>query len=856
MKNKIVLLILANCFFGLFHLSAQIKQANFFFGQFKYSKAIPLYKKVIDGKDEKVKKEATIRLADCYRLMNNDKEARSWYAKAITYQGIGSINYYYLGMALRTLANYDEAEKAFNSYVEKAPSDFRGKIYAHYCRDIIPWLEYEPSAEIKNATGLNSQYSDFGPIYYKDDLIFTSDRDIDMMNDKNYLWTSFGYLDLYESQPNYHKDFWSEMYNPTKLPNTFNQPYHDGPASFTQDYKTIFTTRTLKNSSKKDSTNLVTDLLKIFYADLSDEKKVIYKPFPYNSEDYSVGHPAISKDGKKLYFSSNKPGGYGLSDLYSSELIDGKWSEPVNLGPEINTFGNEVFPFLANDSTLFFSSDGLLGYGGLDVFQTDLVDGKWSTPWNLKLPLNSPYDDFSVIFNKDITEGFISSNRPGGMGSDDIYAFRLYKRTPPSGTPPLAVTKAINSNTPIKTKPDKFNPLNETTKSPVISGYVKDKTTMAPLDSATVFLLNTFTNEVLVLKTNTEGYFESPVTKGVLYIAKGMMPDFFDDCLNFRIFPEDPSVTLKTPRDLLLDKYALNKVFKIENIYYDLDKWFIREDAKPPLDDLVRIMKQYPISVELGSHTDSRATFEYNIELSQKRAEAAVRYLTFNGINPMRMTAKGYGETMLGNKCADGVPCTEVEHQANRRTEFKITAINASETGKKTFNPNVFKAGDKIPVQLLDAEFFNGCLDNKNTDEIASPSQKTVPLKEKMPAEPVKKQIIQEEVKKPVTTVVAKKEESTTQLVSNPFGNDMVSFAVQLAASTKPIKVESVNFKGESFVQEKKIGVYYKYFSTAYVTFSQAMEERKRLLTKFPGAFVVAFKGEQPISIEEARKRL
>ena len=684
MKKNITLLMLAIFILCNLQLSAQIKQANFFFEQFKYSKAIPLYKKAINDKNLNIRKEATVRLADCYRLMNNAGEASSWYAKAVAFNDIDRINYYYLGMSLRTLANYDDAEKAFVSYFEKDPSDFKGKIYAQYCREIKQWIGLPPSAEIKNASSLNSAYSDFGPMFYKDGLIFTSDRDIDMMSDKNYLWTSFGYLDLYSSKSVSPDDFWSGMTFPVKLSNVFNQPYHDGPASFTSDFRQIFTTRTVKNKSKKDSSDIRTDYLKIYSADLLDEKKVEYNPFPYNSDNYSVGHPAISADGKKLIFSSNKPGGNGQSDLYISELDNGKWSEPVNLGAELNTFGNEVFPFLANDSTLFFSSDGHLGFGGLDLYESQRKNGKWMEPWNLKLPLNSPYDDFSIVFNKGLTEGFFSSNRPGGRGSDDIYAFKNYQRTP-------------------------VEPKHLIVISPTICGYVKDKKTGLPIDSATVFLLNTSTSEVLILKTNPEGFFETPITKDASYVIKAMKNSYFDDCLNFSLPVEEASVKLKTPRDLLLDKYTLNQTFVIGNIYYDLDKWFIREDAKPSLDKLVNLLKQYPINVELGSHTDSRASSKYNLALSQKRADAAVKYLIANGIDSRRLTCKGYGESMLINKCADGVTCSEAEHQANRRTEFKITGINPSILDKKPFDPNIYKAGDTIQLQMLNDEFFKDC---------------------------------------------------------------------------------------------------------------------------------------------------
>ena len=692
MKTKITHIILVICFLGSLNLSAQIKQANILFEQFKYSKAIPLYKKATINKDEKIRKEATLRLADCYRLINNSDEASVWYNKATAFEGISPETYLYLGTSLRSQAKYDEAEKAFNSYASKNPTDSRGKIYAQYCRDIKEWEKLAPCAEIKNALDLNTPYSDFGSTFYKNGIIFTSDRDIDMMEDKNYLWTNFGYFDLYSSHPQTDNDFWSSFTNPVKMPNTFNQDYHNGPASFTSDFNEIFITRTLKNTTKKDSANMRTNLLKIYYADLTDEKKINFKSFPFNNEDYSVGHPAISADGKKLIFSSDKPGGFGQSDLYISELVSGNWSQPVNLGAELNTFGNEVFPFLANDSTLFFSSDGHPGFGGLDIYETKLINGKWSTPWNLKIPINSPYDDFSIVFNKNLTDGFFSSNRPGGKGSDDIYAFRNYMKIPEKEVKPVIPEKILAT----------------------ISGYVKDKKTLAPLDSATVFLLKTTTSEVLVLKTNSEGYFETTADKGVKYVVKGMKTNYFDDCLSFST-PTDPkAANINTPRDLLLDKYTVNQVFKIDNIYYDLDKWFIREDAKPSLNKLVSILKQYPINVEIGSHTDCRASAAYNNTLSQKRAESAVKYLISSGIDASRLTYKGYGETMLINKCADGVPCTEAEHQANRRTEFKIISISSAIPGNHSFNPDAYKAGDKLSLQLFDTNFFNKCLDGKN----------------------------------------------------------------------------------------------------------------------------------------------
>lgn len=665
--------------------SSQIKQASRYFEQLKYSKAIPLYKKAFHNPDSLVKREATIKLADCYRLVNDMSQASSWYERAALYADAEPVNYFYMGMSFRSLANYFTAERAFMKYEEKVPTDFRAKFYVRFCHDVQAWSFLPPSAEIKNMESINSTFSDFGSYIYKNELLFASDRDVDLMNNTNYSWTNFGYLDLYTALPLSDNDFWNDLSEPVKLSSPFNQPYHDGPASFTADFKEIFTTRTLKNNARADSVKSETDYLKIFYADISDEKNVSYTAFPFNNDNYSVGHPAISADGRKLIFASKVPGGYGLSDLYVSERINGKWSDPVNLGNVVNTFGNEVFPLLVNDTTLFFASDGLLGLGGLDIYQTDFVKGKWTKPWNLKHPINSSLDDFSIAFDKTLTKGFFSSNRPGGKGSDDIYAFRNYH--------PVA--------DPIDVPEEKVVPM--------ISGFVKDKKTMAPLDSATVFLLNMVSNEVLVLKTNKDGFFQTAIDKGVKYLAKAMKTNYFNDCLSFNIPLEDTIVNLKTPRDLLLGKYELNQVFVIDNIYYDLDKWFVRDDAKPALNKLVGILMQYPINVELGSHTDSRASFKYNITLSQKRANAAVDYLIANGIDARRLTYRGYGETVLINKCADGISCTEEEHQKNRRTEFKIISIGSVETKTETFNPNKYKAGDKIQARALDSNFFNSC---------------------------------------------------------------------------------------------------------------------------------------------------
>jgi outer membrane protein OmpA-like peptidoglycan-associated protein len=798
MKNKTIIFAVLFMAFSL-QVFPQIKRANRQYELFRYSKAIPLYKKAAQSKNDKIRKEATEKLADCYRFINDVNETRSWYLKATEFKDTDPLTYFYFGQALRSLEKYDEARQAFLKFAELSPSDPRGQIYADYSLNISDWKDLPPSAEVKNAGTLNSRYADFGPAFYKNGIVLASDRQLSLLDSRPYYWTNFSYLDLYYSEPRYYQDYWSEMSDPSSLSQKFNQTYHDGPAYFVDDSK-IYLTRTTMEKVKKGEQNIRTHVLKIYYAKLGDGN-VDYKNFTYNSDKFSNGHPTVFSDQKTMIFVSDRPGGLGGSDLYQSVFEGGSWSTPEILGGQINSIGNEVFPHLVNDTLLYFASDGHLGYGGLDLFVSKLTDGKWSIPTNLKAPINSSYDDFAIAVSKDLVSGFFSSDRPGGLGSDDIYAFRKATQPIKKGTEGQTTLLAAELS---------------------ISGYVKDKTTKTPLPGVKVFLLNTKTNKVKVLETNPEGYFTSPVEKGVLYVTRAVKPDFLTDCLNFRIALSDTLKNQKTPRDLLLDKLEVNKIFLIENIYYDLDKWFIREDAKPPLDNLVGILKQYPIRIELSSHTDSRASNEYNDELSQKRAESAVRYIMLQGIDPSRMVAKGYGETRLVNRCSDDVECTETEHQANRRTEFKILSIDKPEVDKK-FNPDVFKAGEEIDVYLFDPDFFHKCF---GIDE--EPTAVTAPVKQQNPTSAAP----QPSVPQPTIS-----------------GDAVNCYGVQLLASVTEIPLNDRELKGAPDVKSYFTGKWYKYVSGCTNTYAEAVKLRKDLFEKgLTNAFVVKIDNGKVIS--------
>jgi outer membrane protein OmpA-like peptidoglycan-associated protein/tetratricopeptide (TPR) repeat protein len=663
----------------------QIKRAKKKMELYDYSEAVSILQRVIHKNDPKTINEATLMVAECYRKQNDMLNAKAWYAKALVTGNTDPMNFYYYGQALRSAGDYQKAKTIFLHYDTITTKDKLGKIYAAFCDSAMAWKSNAPVYEVKNASALNSKQSDFGPAFYDNGIIFASDRSLPNLENKKYGWTGNSFLHLFCADPLYPDDYYNDFNAPKLAPGLLNQEYHDGPATFNKAFSEIFINRTFvhKDKGKKFNNSIRTHLLKIFYATRKDGKWGKVHPFFLNSDEYSVGHPALSPDGKILYFVSDMKGGFGGTDIYYCTRDGEKWSAPVNMGDVINTFGNEMFPFVADNGDLYFASDGLPGFGGLDIFVSKIVDGKWTTPKNLGLPINSSYDDFSLAEYKNTGKGLFCSNRPDGKGADDIYCFNRIPVEKPK-------TKEV------------------TTPTDMVSGCVKDKMTQEPVSGATVFLLNSESGKVLVIKTNSNGCFKTPVKKGTHYLVKAMQNGYIADCLPFTFEVSQPQNDLSIPRDLLLDQLSVNRKFKLENIYYDFDKWFIRKDAEPSLNNLVRIMKENAIKVELGSHTDSRGSDDYNLRLSQHRAESAVAYIISAGIDASRITAHGYGETQLVNRCSNGVPCSDAEHQANRRTEFKIISTYVDNTNT-TFNPEKFREGETLDSRFLPDGFFFDC---------------------------------------------------------------------------------------------------------------------------------------------------
>ncbi|GGH07687.1 OmpA family protein [Pedobacter zeae] len=639
----------AYCLF-LFSFSASaqyvLKDADKQYELFNYSKAIDLY-------EQAYKKKATLhtaeRLASAYNLVYNYKQAESWCAIAAKMPGSGPENILAYAKALQHNSKYSEAKVQYLDYIDKNKNvtEKQRAVWLASCDSALKWIRNPKKIELINQKALNSAQSDWGAVNYQGGVVLTSDRsDIDLNtreskpflkfdgtkepDKKVYGWTGNGYLKLYiKPSPNDSLQLF-----PVKT----GTRYHMGSASFTADGKTMYFTLTRITDElerlKKQPTTVNVEI----FSSTKGANGVWGEPvsFTYNNvNQYSVGDPFISADGSSLYFASNMPGGLGGTDIYVCLKTDGgAWGKPINL-KEVNTEGNERSPVFDEKDNFYFSSDGRVGMGGLDVYRALKEKGKIGQIENMGYPFNSPHDDFGFSLNEKGGIVYLSSNREGGLGSDDIYT--------------------IDQNMILAFK---------------LEGRVVDKGSSQPIAGALVTLAKV---NGMALKTETDenGNYAFNLAKESEYHVSAEKTNYRSDVKSLTTIGLTTSAVLT--QNLQLEAIVIDKAIKLENIYYDFDKWNIRPDAAAELDKLVKIMIDNPtIWIELGSHTDSRGKDSYNLKLSQKRAESAVEYIISRGVDKNRITAKGYGETKVLNQCTNGVNCTEEEHQLNRRTEFKI----------------------------------------------------------------------------------------------------------------------------------------------------------------------------------------
>ncbi|QMU30197.1 OmpA family protein [Adhaeribacter radiodurans] len=663
--TKIVFLILVVVFSGLTgKLQAQsaLRKANQYFDSYKYSLAIEEYKKTIERKAPTL--PVTQHLADANRLSNRSVAAEAWYAEVLRFPEAEPINILYYAQMLHTNGKYEEAKVQYLQYAEKVPTEAtQARKLAESCDLAAQWQKRPPLVEVKAVSELNSLNSDFSPIPYKNGILFTSDRGTakpsakSKEKDKIYGWTGRPYLKLFGSVKN--GTTWSK---PVPLSTNLNSEFHNGPAAIDSANTTIYFTRTnlVKLANKKanpDPTSWVenpfasgfVNRLEIYSSQNNGGKWSEPKPFTYNKvEEYSVGHPVLSPDGNLLYFISDMPGGFGLTDIYYCERLgNGNWSKPVNAGNTINTSGREMFPSFDQKGILYFSSDGHNGFGGLDIFSATGERSTWSSVSNLMLPINSSRNDYGMLVEENGQSGLFSSDRFSEEATADIYSYSLIQQ------PAILAVTTIER----------------------IAGQIGKKS-LAPLSNVRLRLTQPNGKDSIVAFTDKKGEYYFKVFKGNTYSLVGSKPSFLTQPATVQV-PDNALDTVKTT--LVFDRIQTNIAIALANIYFDLNKWEIRSDAALELDKLaVTLLANPKVKIEMGSHCDSREGNGYNQLLSDLRAEATVNYLVSKGVSRDRLTARGYGETQLVNRCADNVPCSEVEHQLNRRTTFKIQKTLAS----------------------------------------------------------------------------------------------------------------------------------------------------------------------------------
>lgn len=874
--------------FAVFFTSyGQMKKANNAYLKFQFAKAVPIFNKVIK-KNDADKQEALVKLAECYKILGDYQKAELAFADAEKINKLSADASYSYGDVLKINNKYPEALQQYKLYLASKPTDSKVQNAIKSCQEIKYWQPKPKEYEVKNIEEINTARSEFSPVIYKNKLIYVGEKVTDIVDFEKSFLNNQPYLDIFESKLKKNGVSKSKQFSKKT-----NSVYHDGPIAFSETSNLICFTRVngITNRKNKEFVNRA----KLYFASQNGTRLSKPKAFQYNSDDYSCAHAAFSKDGNTMYFASDMPGGFGGQDIWMCKKNGDAWDKPINLGADINTSGDEVFPNVKSNELIYFSSNGLPGFGGLDIFSAKSVNGKWLLNRNEGLFLNSNKDDFGIVFLND-SLGYFSSNRDGGKGQDDIYSFKFSNKyitvdgtvllTENTNDPARGLkiylldekgkkidstytnekgyfafknldadkkymaeieeteanfksksryyladkndkiarithkdnngNKFVFKNLPVDVNglPDLYNDddLNlagnllygENPSQPLANkkvviknefGDVIEETTTnefgafafrnLPIDQnyslyiddeelpadAKIILTNKAGKQVKTVKSDGKGKFKfsllsvdkttindlSVEDKDLVMALKGYLYDqdkkaitnakvtvfnknevitniitdekgrfefknlsadknyifaFDDDDVRFtnvskiyiadskgRIYKEITRSTNGKFRFELLevDKIALGEysvedpwlevlqlknkqkqetITIVENVTYAYGDYKIDEAAKNLLNKVITVLNSNPnLNIELSSHTDSRSSDAYNLQLSQKRAKAAVDYLISKGINKNRLKAIGYGESKLLNRCKNNVDCTEEEHAVNRRTEFKIVEI-------------------------------------------------------------------------------------------------------------------------------------------------------------------------------------
>ena len=637
MKKQIALLLLLPM--GLLAQNRTLKKAEQTFTKESYVSAIQIYERLANkgmGSEQIYEK-----LGDANYFNANYVEAEQWYTKRYELKGTFPKEFLYrYGQSLKSAGKNNQATQIMAQYAKENPTQLRTKSQ----------MQAKAQQSIKKGSDVftvenintNSKYSDYSSTIKGDTLIFASARTRTMGN-QIYARTGQPFTNLYytvkQAEGNYSK---AELYSK----NTFSI-FHEASPVFTKDGNTMYYTQNeLKENNQK---RVVNGLYKIYKSVKQKGKwKSLGVQDIFAQDSARVAHPALSPDGKTLYFASDAKGTFGQSDLFKVSINeDGSYTAPENLGNTINTEGRESYPFVTKDNILLFASDGHPGQGGFDIFALDL-NQKGAVPVHLSAPLNSAFDDFGLNWDRQTNNGVFTSNRPEGQGDDDLYVFTNTK------------------------------PFFEFDYNARIIGKVLDRNTNIAIANARVVLYDSKGKELGRITTNETGDFVfEKVLSNATYTTQASKETYStnDTRPSLALYEREVATTIPLDQDQYKLEQGLDlaKALSLRHIYFDLDKSNIRKDAKVELEKIVEVLTQNPtIKIEIGSHTDSRQTKQYNQGLSQRRAKSTLDYLVKRGIAKSRLTAKGYGETQLVNNCADGVKCSEAEHQLNRRSTFVI----------------------------------------------------------------------------------------------------------------------------------------------------------------------------------------
>ncbi|MEN2412161.1 OmpA family protein [Flavobacterium mesophilum] len=639
MKNYILFILLLISMFEceLYAQNSKVAAGDKKYEKYAYIDAIKTYE-IVAGKGYK-SEDMFKKLGNSYYFNSDFQGAVKWYGALFSMNTQVESEYYYrYAQSLKSTGQTDKSNSVLQEFVSKNKNDSRAILYQDN-RGYLDKIKANTGRyDIENA-GINSKYSDYGTIVHDNKIYFASARDTGNFSKRKHAWTDQYFTNLYVADV--------DSVKVRKMKTSLNTKFHEASPVFTKDGKTVYFTRNNYTHGKKGKDGQRTTLIKIYRATLENGKWGNIAPLPFTSDNYSTAHPALSPDERILYFASDMPGTLGQSDLYQVSISNGSFGTPINLGKGINTEGKETFPFVTDEKEIYFSSDGHPGLGGLDVFAGKLEsDGTVSDIENLGADINSAQDDFAYIIDPVSRKGYFSSNKDGGQGSDDIYKFTENRA--------LRCIQELN-------------------------GVITDSETGLILPGATVSL---YENQMLKETTAADagGLYTFAVECGKTYQVRAEKEKYSTREVAVTIGKLSGKSSLPVALDPIICKVTigddLGKCFKIKMIYFDLDKSDIRAEAAIDLEKILVVLNSNPtMKLDIRSHTDSRATFKYNKVLSERRAKSTIKWLIENGIDASRLTGRGYGEVQLTNKCADGVPCTEAEHQQNRRSEFIITAL-------------------------------------------------------------------------------------------------------------------------------------------------------------------------------------